>query len=54
MLPHFFLKLKLHMSVVQAGSGQLHAVGLHYSQEERASGTYSLKADQSMQPVHEV
>jgi len=27
MLPHFTLKLKLQMSVVQAGSGQLHAMG---------------------------
>ena len=27
MLPHFILKLKLQMSVVQAGSGQLHAMG---------------------------
>jgi hypothetical protein len=27
MLPHFILKLKLQMSVVQKGSGQLHAMG---------------------------
>jgi len=50
MPPHYILKLKLQMSVVQAGSGQLHAMGyiirrkkeLHVPTQQRLTNLCSL------------